>query len=149
MAAYIIYVVRIIGVPTSLSDTYYQLKNIHKPAWLFQAAMIVPAVLLMPVWIEISDDNIQFLAFLTCGSLMFVGASPLFKSEFEGTIHYVATTISLISSLSWLICFNDLWIPAIFWFITALMLANKQSLLFWIETAMIVSIYFGLFLCFI
>ena len=51
LTMYIMYAVRVCGVPWSLSDTYYQLKKRNRPAWLFQIAMIVPAMLLMPVWI--------------------------------------------------------------------------------------------------
>ena len=74
LTMYIMYAVRVCGVPWSLSDTYYQLKKRNRPAWLFQIAMIVPAMLLMPVWIECSSENLQCLAFLACGGLMFVDA---------------------------------------------------------------------------
>ena len=47
LTMYIMYAVRVCGVPWSLSDTYYQLKKRNRPAWLFQIAMIVPAMLLM------------------------------------------------------------------------------------------------------
>lgn len=78
LTMYIVYAVRVCGVPWSLSDTYYQLKKRNRPAWLFQMAMIIPAMLLMPVWLECSSGNLQFLAFLSCGGLMFVGSAPLF-----------------------------------------------------------------------
>lgn len=89
LTMYIMYAVRVCGVPWSLSDTYYQLKKRNRPAWLFQAAMAVPAMLLMPVWIECSSENLQCLAFLACGGLMFVGTAPLFKEEFQSKVHYV------------------------------------------------------------
>ena len=71
LTAYIVYAVGVCGLPWSLSDTYYQLKKRGRPAWLFQAAMILPAALLMPVWIEYSSESIQFLGFLACGGLTF------------------------------------------------------------------------------
>ena len=46
LTMYIMYAVRVCGVPWSLSDTYYQLKKRNRSAWLFQAAMAVPAMLL-------------------------------------------------------------------------------------------------------
>ena len=81
LTMYIVYAVSVCGVPWSLSDTYYQLKKRNRPAWLFQMAMIIPAMLLMPVWLECSTDNTQFLAFLACGGLIFVGTAPLFREE--------------------------------------------------------------------
>ena len=39
LTMYIMYAVRVCGVPWSLSDTYYQLKKRNRSAWLFQAAM--------------------------------------------------------------------------------------------------------------
>lgn len=76
LAAYIMYAVGVCGVPVSLSDTYYQLKKHARPAWLFQAAMIVPSMLLAPVWLDCSTAQVQHAAFLSCASLMFVGVSP-------------------------------------------------------------------------
>ena len=46
LTMYIMYAVRVCGVPWSLSDTYYQLKKRNRPAWLFQAAMAVFFMLL-------------------------------------------------------------------------------------------------------
>lgn len=64
LTMYIMYAVRVCGVPWSLSDTYYQLKKRNRPAWLFQIAMIVPAMLLMPVWIECSSETCNVWHFL-------------------------------------------------------------------------------------
>ena len=64
LTIYIMYAVSVCGVPWSLSDTYYQLNKRGRPAWLFQVAMIIPAMLLMPVWLDCSSGNLQFLAFL-------------------------------------------------------------------------------------
>ena len=75
-AAYIAYALRTVGIPTSVSETYYLLRICGKPAWLFQAAMMACALLLLPAWLELSSPHLQFLAFLCCGSLIFVGAAP-------------------------------------------------------------------------
>ena len=106
LTMYIMHAVRVCGVPWSLSDTYYQLKKRNRPAWLFQIAMIVPAMLLMPVWIECSSENLQCLAFLACGGLMFVGTAPLFKEEFQSKVHYAGTVIAGLATILW-VCFPD------------------------------------------
>ena len=75
IAAYIVYAISVMqGIPWSVSDTYYQLDKRGRPKWLFQAAMIVPAFLLLPAWLDVSPVEIQFLAFLSGAGLIFVGA---------------------------------------------------------------------------
>jgi hypothetical protein len=64
--AYMAYALRAIkDIPWSISDTYYQLEKRGRKKWPFQLAMIVPAMLLLPAWLECSDENLQFLAFLS------------------------------------------------------------------------------------
>lgn len=104
LTMYIMYAVRVCGVSWSLSDTYYQLKKRNRPAWLFQAAMVVPAMLLIPVWIDCSNESFQFLAFLACGGLMFVGTAPLFKEEFQSKVHYVGTVASGLANSLGMFC---------------------------------------------
>lgn len=82
LVAYIGYALKVFGLPASLSDTYYILKDKHRPSWLFQLAMVLCPMLLVPVWLELSSDSVQFLSFLACGGLMFVGTAPLFKEDY-------------------------------------------------------------------
>lgn len=140
---YIMYVVRVCGVPWSLSDTYYQLKKRNRPAWLFQAAMVVPAMLLIPVWIDCSNESFQFLAFLACGGLMFVGTAPLFKEEFQAKIHYTGTAISGLASILWL-CLSGLWLlPAIAYPVAGGVMLKYRKWMFWAEMAAFGSTYAG------
>lgn len=146
LAAYIVYAVGVCGVPWSLSDTYYQLKKHGRPAWLFQAAMIVPVMLLVPAWIECSTENLQFLSFLSCGGLMFVGTAPLFKDEFQGRVHYSGTAISGIAAILWLCLSGMWWLPATAFLIAGAVMLKYQKWLFWAEMAAFVSTYIGIML---
>lgn len=133
LTAYIVYAVYLTGIPTSVSDTYYQLKKANKPQWLFQIAMIIPAMLLLPAWLEVSRESLQFAAFLTCGALMFVGAAPSFKLELEGRVHYISSLVAAGSSLVWLIA-SDMWVPLLACLLTIGVINKKQSnWLFWLE----------------
>ena len=144
LTIYIMYAVRMCGVPWSLSDTYYQLKKRNRPAWLFQMAMIIPAMLLMPVWLECSSGNLQFLAFLSCGGLMFVGSAPLFKEEFQSKVHYTGTAISGLAAILWL-CLSGLWwLPLITVNAAVGIAIFKSRWRFWLELAAFVSTYIGL-----
>lgn len=84
LVAYIGYALKVCGLPASLSDTYYILKEKHRPSWLFQLAMVLCPMLLVPVWLELSSDSVQFLSFLACGGLMFVGTAPCSRRSFRG-----------------------------------------------------------------
>lgn len=144
LIVYIVYAVSVCGVPWSLSDTYYQLKKRNRPAWLFQMAMIVPATLLMPVWIECSCENTQFLAFLACGGLMFVGTAPLFKEEFQAKIHYTGTAVAGLATILWL-CLSGMWLlPAIAFPVAGLVMLKYRKWMFWLEMAAFVSAYAGI-----
>lgn len=146
LTAYIAYAVRICGVPWSLSDTYYQLRRRSRPAWLFQASMIVPAMLLMPVWIECSAESLQCLAFLSCGGLMFVGTAPLFKEEFQGKVHYTGTAISGLAAILWLCLSGMWWLPLITVNAAVGIAIFKSKWMFWMEMAAFVATYIGIML---
>lgn len=147
LTLYLVYAISVIkSVPWSISDTYYQLEKRGKKKWLFQLAMIVPAMLLLPAWLECSDENIQFLAFLSCGGLMFVGAAPCFKLELDGKVHYAATAICGTSAVLWT-CFSGMWyIPLIAILITAGLGIKYRKWMFWIECAAFVSTYIAVIL---
>lgn len=104
IAAYIVYAISAMqGIPWSVSDTYYQLDKWGHPKWLFQAAMIVPAFLLLPAWLDVSPVEIQFLAFLSGAGLIFVGAAPCFKLELEGKVNnnaYRASSFEMEAKLN-------------------------------------------------
>lgn len=90
------------GIPYSISDTYYSLE--HK-IW-FGFTMILTALLLMPAILDRTPESYQFLAFLMCAGLCFVGVAPNFKAGLDRPVHIVATTIAALCSQTWvaLIC---------------------------------------------
>lgn len=144
LTIYIMYAVRMCGVPWSLSDTYYQLNKRGRPAWLFQVAMIAPAMLLMPVWLECSAGNLQFLAFLSCGGLMFVGTAPLFKEEFQGRVHYTGTVIAGLATILW-VCLSGMWyLPAVAFPVAGIIMLRYRKWLFLAEMAAFVCAYAGI-----
>lgn len=143
LTIYIMYAVRMCGVPWSLSDTYYQLKKRNRPAWLFQMAMIIPAMLLMPVWIDRSTDDLQFLAFLSCGGLMFVGSAPLFKEEFQGRVHYTGTVIAGLATILWVCLSGMWWLPATTFPVAGIIMLKYRKWLFLAEMAAFVCAYAG------
>lgn len=147
LTLYLVYAISVIkSVPWSISDIYYQLEKRGKKKWLFQLAMVVPAMLLLPAWLECSNGNLQFLAFLACGGLMFVGAAPCFKLELDGKVHYAATAICGTSAVLWA-CFSGMWyIPLIAILIAAGLGIKYRKWMFWIECAAFTATYLAVML---
>lgn len=131
LVAYIGYALKVCGLPASLSDTYYILKEKHRPSWLFQLAMVLCPMLLVPVWLELSSESVQFLSFLACGGLMFVGTAPLFKEEFQRKVHFGGTIVAVQGTTLWLV-------------LSGIVMLFKKKWLFWLEMALFASAYTGL-----
>ena len=135
LMAYIMYAVRICGVPVALSDTYYQLKKRGCPAWLFQFTMIASSALMIPIWIEVSTEDVQFLAFLSCSGLMFVGSAPLFKISPERNIHIVGTIVAWLSSLLWVTRMGYWTMPIVLLSAASIYGVYTRKTVFWLEMA--------------
>lgn len=85
------------GIPNSISESYYKIK--HK--FWFAVATIGTASMLMPSILERTPESFQFLAFLMCAGLCFVGVAPNFKAGLDRPVHIVATTIAALCSQIW------------------------------------------------
>lgn len=141
------------GIPYSISDTFYALE--HK-LW-FGATMWLTSLLLMPSILNFTPDSYQFLAFLMCAGLMFVGVAPNFKQGFERPIHIGATCVSSLSSQMWVILTQPLlmlvWV-AWFVYIGIILKRNwdgnlwssfvKCKPLFWAEVTAFAMVYIAL-----
>ena len=138
-------------VPYSISATFYALD--HK--WWFLATMWLTAGLLMPAILEVSNPNTEFLAFLACAGMIFVGAAPNFRPEFEGKIHQGGAIVCVVGSQLWVAC-NCWWVLLPVWGVYiayTIMAIRKQKEgvflykfrqtkpMFWVEIAALLSTY--------
>lgn len=142
--AYLCYAFSFCGIPSSLSETYYLLKERGKPGWIFSIVMVVIAMLLMPGFIEISDNSgywYTFLSFFTCIAIVFVGLSPGFRNG-QGTIHFVSAIIAAVSGVLWSL-FTIWFVPLIVAvaFTAPLVLMWKSAKTFWLEIIAFFSVY--------
>lgn len=144
VAGFTLYSISAIGrIPSCLSATYYLLPK-HKG--LFQAAMIAGGLLALPAWIEASPDTWQFLAFLGCAGLIFLGAAPAFLEKLEGKIHYTATAIAALAAILWLVFGSKWgWIPLVGFTLCAIPFINKmpENWLFIAEIVVLAATYTG------
>lgn len=85
----------------SISESYYYLEQKKKGIGkLFLAWTVITAFTLLPVWLEVSDDSYQFIAFLSVASLMAVGCVPDYQLEHRWQ-HPMFTAFTAILAMAW------------------------------------------------
>lgn len=142
---YLIYSIKVMGgIPESLSATYYGLKE---DGWLFQALCMGMVFGLLPIWIESCDGEYEYLPFLACSGLGFVGIAPSFKLKPEGMIHYSAAVVCCVSAVLWQMLMGLWSITLLFGFIGLILsLLYKNKWCWWLEIMIIWSIFISLYI---
>lgn len=107
------------GVPAMVSDVYYQLQNCtgseiigdkrkRNYGWVFTAVMVTCAVLMMVCMLD-TGKGVQFLAFIGCGGLMFVGLAPNYLDSDAHLIHKGGAIVAALGCIGW--CLSVYWVP--------------------------------------
>ena len=109
LLSYMIYAGVTVGITPTLSETFYKVKQ----KWAFTVALDLTAFSLLPVWLEHSTENYQFLAFLACAALCFIGTSPAFKQGMDRKIHITSLVICILALMAWCILAKLWLIPII------------------------------------
>ena len=126
------------GVPESLSATYYTLGS---NGWLFQLVMMCIGFTLLPVWLELSDVRYQWMAFISCGSLVFVGSAPSFRLPLQGAVHYASAVLCCVCAVVWQVLVG-LWDVTLFFAVLGGMLTLQfGNYMWWLEVSVIASLY--------
>lgn len=141
--AYLGYVIKLFGVPWSISDTYYKLENKRKGlGMLFTLWAWIGAFPLMIAWL---DYNLhQPLVFLACMALMFVGTAAQFKQKLTETVHYVSAGVCVASALTWIVLAGYWYIPALFLGVSIILGLKYKKWITWIEIAALSATYLTL-----
>lgn len=131
------------GVPKSISDTHYLWQGEAEAlGHLFTLVLWVVAFTLLPVMLEHSTEGNQWLAFISCGALAFVGAASEFKEALTHNVHYGAAYVWAVASVIWSIL-NASPVPlciGVFVGILGYILDNGKDKTFWEEIACIVCL---------
>lgn len=99
------------GIPDMVSDTYYQLQGctgseivpFREPrnmGWIFSVLMVTVAFLMLICLLD-TGRGIQFLAFLGCAGLCFVGCAPNYYDRDVYSVHKSAAIIAAVGSIGW------------------------------------------------
>jgi len=147
--AYNSFVILTFGVPASVSDSSYLLKERNLSS-LFTFFCWLTALPLLIYWIEVLQTDWDMLPFAACGALMFVGAAPEFKDKsMERKVHVTAAIICLLASYIWSSLYRNIIltvlciVPSAVLYFEFIRVKNK---IFWIEIIAFINIYVQLML---
>ena len=104
-------------IPSSLSASVFYLPKTGQ--WLWTAVIVAVVFLVAPTLISKTSESTQFLAFIACAGLLFVGGAPLVKDKSDMAYHVhmggaiacaVASQILLAFNAPWLLLLWAFWI---------------------------------------
>ena len=126
--------------PVSLSETYYLW-----PKWVFPTVMTLVGLCLLPTWLEATEgSNLQFLSFVSCINIIFIGFAPDYKNDKgQYKVHMLCAYIACAAALLSLIFVLGNW-----WIFPIALLINiipdikrlKKHYIYHIEDALIISV---------
>ena len=128
--------------PGSISQTYYLLGS---SGWLVQVVLIAVGMMLIIPWMERSREALQWLVFLACGGLLFVGLAPQFRLRLEGAVHYISAVVCCIATVAWQIAMGEWHHLTVFALAAAVFSLAMPGCYMWcVEWAVIGSLFFVL-----
>lgn len=123
------------GIPESISSTSYVFHENGKKYYYFSIYCILTAFSLLPIWLNISNEKYEFLAFISCSGIMFAGVTPFFKEDFNKQIHYTAGILAVVSYLIWMILSGYyVWLIVEGVITLILILIDYKNFVYYIET---------------
>lgn len=141
-ALYTVIILKTFGVLPSISDSYYALRkrNLLAPFTFFCWGTAFPLII---YWIELLPNDWNFLPFIACGSLMFVGASPAFKDlELERKVHSTSAIICAIAAYTWTFLYGSIFLGINFILLSiVLYFILKRNKTYWLELISFINIY--------
>ena len=125
---------RNMGRPTMISEIYYGTGR----SLLLPCLLVALALSFLPVMLDLGGQ--QWLAFLTCMGLAFVGAAPAYLSEGERSVHKGAAIMSAFAGTLWCLTMEP-WVVAVAAIIAVIAsLADRRCWLFWCEVCAMSSV---------
>ena len=144
--AYVLLIILMFGIPTSLSNTFYLLEGKIRGAGMAFILMMyfVAFTLVMPI-INSTPDALQIFAFLPIAGIAFVGAAPLFKDR-DSMMHRIAAFTAAGGSIFWVLlthayCWPYLLMAAIIFGSIMLLSKTVKCYIFWAEMVVFYSMY--------
>ena len=125
---------RNMGRPTMISEIYYGTGR----SLLMPCLLVALALSFLPTMLDLGGQ--QWLAFLTCMGLTFVGAAPAYLSECDRSVHKGAAIMSALAGTLWCLTMEPLVVAVAAIIAVIASLADRRCWLFWCEVCALSSV---------
>ena len=125
---------RNMGRPTMISEIYYGTGR----SLMLPCLLVALALSFLPTMLDLGGQ--QWLAFLTCMGLAFVGAAPAYLSQGERSVHKGAAILSAVAGTLWCMTMEP-WVVAVAAIMAIIAtLTDRRCWLFWCEVCALSSV---------
>ena len=122
------------GRPTMISEIYYGTGR----SWLMPVTLVALALSFLPIMLDLGGQ--QWLAFLTCMGLAFVGAAPAYLSQGERSVHKGAAILAAVAGTLWCLTMEPYVVAVAAIIAVIASLADRRCWLFWCEVCALSSV---------
>ena len=125
---------RNMGRPTMISEIYYGTGR----SLLLPCLLVALALSFLPTMLDLGGQ--QWLAFLTCMGLAFVGAAPAYLSEGERSVHKGAAILAAVAGTLWCMTMEPCVVAVAALMAIIATLTDRRCWLFWCEVCAMSSV---------
>lgn len=125
---------RNMGRPTMISEIYYGTGR----SWLMPCLLVALALSFLPIMLDLGGQ--QWLAFLTCMGLAFVGAAPAYLSQCERSVHKGAAILAAVAGTLWCMTMEPCVVAVAALMAIIATLTDRRCWLFWCEVCAMSSV---------
>ena len=125
---------RNMGRPTMISEIYYGMGR----SLLMPCLLVALALSFLPTMLDLGGQ--QWLAFLTCMGLAFVGAAPAYLSQGERPVHKGAAILAAVAGTLWCLTMEPCVVAVAAIMAIIATLTDRRCWLFWCEVCAMSSV---------
>lgn len=125
---------RNMGRPTMISEIYYGTGH----SLLMPCVLVALAMSFLPTMLDLGGQ--QWLAFLTCMGLAFVGAAPAYLSQGERSVHKGAAILAAVAGTLWCMTMEPCVVAVAALMAIIATLTDRRCWLFWCEVCAMSSV---------
>ena len=125
---------RNMGRPTMISEIYYGMGR----SLLMPSLLVALALSFLPTMLDLGGQ--QWLAFLTCMGLAFVGAAPAYLSQGERSVHKGAAILAAVAGTLWCMTMEPCVVAVAALMAIIATLTDRRCWLFWCEVCAMSSV---------
>ena len=125
---------RNMGRPTMISEIYYGMGR----SLLLPCLLVALALSFLPVMLDLGGQ--QWLAFLTCMGLAFVGAAPAYLSQGDRSVHKGAAILSAVAGTLWCMTMEPCVVAVAALMAIIATMTDRRCWLFWCEVCAMSSV---------